>query len=270
MKTGFQVLRAYYDDLPNPKDNDITPQEIKQAKQDGFLFDMPAPLSHDETLEQLRLEVNRIDPQDVANAFVYSLSTRQLQYRSALGSYWYAKAIPEHSHSENQCCHFCNWLPWSTNIYWNEYNIFNFERYKWGGVNHLSPKYNLFDLREFQKLPKVTPVEEDWRILYAILDAIGELEPQKKAGALRQLLTKKKLLKSNKDELDILLGILGICGILTSAECPNYCDCFVNVYRRAPLEHTNDLYYPLNRWRAGDGINEDWFLRVFGRHYRKV
>jgi hypothetical protein len=47
----------------------------------------------------------------------------------------------------------------------SEYNVFNFERYKWGGVRHTSPEYALFDLEQFLQLPKVTPTEEDWSIM---------------------------------------------------------------------------------------------------------
>ncbi len=36
----------------------------------------------------------------VADAFLNSLSTRKLEYRAALGSYWYAVAIPKHSSTD--------------------------------------------------------------------------------------------------------------------------------------------------------------------------
>ena len=241
--------------------------ELAAAKEQGYLIEDPDPISHDETLAQLRLMVEKTDPWDAANAFLYSLSTRKPEYRSALGSYWYARSIPGHTHGENAHCYLCGWTPLQRS-YYDGYTVFNHERHKWGGVRHTDPNYCLFDLQQFQKLPKVTPSQEDWRILKAILDTVSELEPQKKAGALRQLLTRKKLFRSNSDELDVLLGILGICGILASPDAPSYCDRFVDEYSRAPVEHTNDLYYPLNRWQAADGVNENRFLRVFGRQFR--
>ena len=149
----------------------------------------------------------------------------------------------------------------------SEYNVFNFERYKWGGVRHTSPEYALFDLEQFLLLPKVTPADEDWAILKEILHTAKELDPCKKAGALRQLITKKKLLTTNKAEVEVILDILGICGILSSPDAPCYCDRFANVWERSPRELTNDFSYPVNRWYASDGINENRFLKVFGFRY---
>ena len=65
----------------------------------------------------------------------------------------------------------------------------------------------------------------------------------------------------------VILDILGICGILSSSDAPSYCDHFANVMERSPREHTNDFTYPVNRWHASDGINEDRFQKVFGRRY---
>ena len=260
MIDGRKVLMTLYT-------KNHTPEELDAAKEQGYLFDPPAPISHDNTMSQLRALVEEIEPKDVANAFLYSLSTRKLEYRSALGSYWYAKAIPDHSHTEKNHCYLCGWSPLDLCTYWNTYDTFNHSRYTLGGGSHTAANYALFDLCEFQKLAKVTPTDEDWRILYAILDTVTQLEPQQKAGTLRQLLTKKKILKGNKNELSILLDILGICGVLASPDAPCYCDHFTNVYARSPVEHTNDFAYPLNRWYACDGVNINWFHRVFGRIY---
>ena len=48
------------------------------------MFEETRNLSHEEVLTQLRKVVEQIDPADVANAFFYSLSTRALEYRSAI------------------------------------------------------------------------------------------------------------------------------------------------------------------------------------------
>lgn len=246
-------------------------EDYEQAKAEGYMFG-PAPTrTHDETLQDLYNLLEKISPEDIANAFLYSLSTRQLQYRSALGSYYYALAIPNHSHNEPGTCYFCNWMPFrgesAPELELSGYNIFNFERYKWGGVCHTHPEYALFDLEQFLLLPKVTPAAEDWTILKAVLHAMEELPPSKKAGAYRELITKKKLLKSNKSEVEVLLNILGICGVLSSADAPCYCDRFVDVWHRSPREHTNDYTYPVNWWRVSDGVNEERFQKVFGRNY---
>lgn len=234
------------------------------------MFDYPEYITHDEALKKLGILLEEINPDDVANAFLYSLSTRKLEYRSALGSYYYAKAIPKHELKEgagSAHCYLCGWYAWHENP--NEYelkrglNVLNFERYKFGGVRHTWLDYALFDLEQFIKLPKVTPNDNDREILKRILQCTGELETEDKAAKLRDLIRSEKILKSNKSEIDVILNILGICGILASKECPSYEDKFVDEYDRAPLEHRNDFSYPVNRWTANDGINYEKFEEIF-------
>ena len=243
-----------------------TPEDFEQAKREGYMFDPPEARTHDETLELLRRVLEQISPSDVANAFLFSLSTRKLQNRSALGSYYYAMAIPDHSHDGHGTCYFCDWME----LRGDDYNVFNFERYKWGGVRHTSPEYALFDLEQFLLLPRVIPSSEDWDILKSILHAMNELPKSKKAGAYRELITKNKLLKSNKSEVEALLNILGISGILSGKVAPCYCDEFVDVWQRSPREHTNDYEYPVNWWHVSDGVNEERFLKVFGINYEDL
>lgn len=240
------------------------PEEFALAREEGYMFDPAEYLTHDETLQRLCDVLGKISPADVANAFVYSLSNRALAYRSALGSYYYALAIPAHSHEPDSTCCFCNWDAMADPCNFSGYNVFSFERHKWGGVRHTSPEYALFDLEQFLLLPKVMPSEADWDILKSLLQTMQELPASKKAGAYRDLITKKKLLKSNKDEVAKLLDILGICGVLSGANAPCYCDRFVDVCQRSPLEHTNDFAYPVNRWHVSDGVNEERFKKVFG------
>lgn len=263
MDKGLKTLLDTYWDAGGWGHREPTAEDFEQAKREGYMFDPPMVRTHDETLGLLRLVLERISPSDVANAFLYSLSTRKLQYRSALGSYYYALAIPKHTHDKLENCYLCNWMP----LQGYGYNVLNFERYKWGGVRHTKPEYALFDLEQFLLLPKVTPSPEDWDILKSILYAMKELPKSKKAGAYRELITKKKLLKSNKSEVEVLLNILGISGILSGQDAPCYCDEFVNVYQRSPREHTNDYEYPVNWWHVSDGVNEERFLKVFGFNY---
>lgn len=270
MDKGLELLFATYWNGGRWAHKAPTAEDFAQAKAEGYMFDSAPVLTHDETLKELRCTVEKISPEDVANAFVYSLSTRQLQYRSALGSYYYALAIPDHSRT-GTVCGLCNWSQMrsvaSPERELSGYNIFNFERYKWGGVRHTHPEYALFDLEQFLLLPKMMPTAADWDIFKSILHVMEELPPSKKAGTYRELITKKKLLKSNKSEVENLLNILGICGILSNSEAPCYCDSFTDVWHRAPREHTNDYDYPVNWWHVSDGVNEERFLKVFGFNY---
>lgn len=267
MDKGLKILLNTYWGSRGWKNGQISEEDFVIAKEEGYMFDYPVVITHDEHLKKLREVLEQITPEEVANAFLYSLSTRKLEYRSALGSYWYVISIPAHTCDSN-ICDLCNWSAWKKEP--RQYdldsgvNVLNFERYKWGGVRHTHADYALFDLQEFLKLPKVKPSEEDIIILHEILECVEELEPKNKAGKLQKLITKKKILKSNAQEVDNLLDILGICGVLSSKEYPCYADRFVDVYHRSPPELTNDRDYPLNSWRACDGINKERYKIVFG------
>lgn len=65
------------------------------------MFNYPQPLSHEETMKRLGEALAKIESKDVSNAFLFTLSTRRLEYRSVLGSYYFAKSIPAHEFSPN-------------------------------------------------------------------------------------------------------------------------------------------------------------------------
>ena len=203
------------------------------------------------------------------------MTTRKLEYRSILGSYWYAKSLKKHNfkgYNELSTCGICGWSSWKRNPenynFDDDVNTYNFERFKWGGVGHCYKSYALFDLEQFIKMEHFQHTDEDERILHDILACAYELSPTNKAGALQKLITSKKILKSNKQEVCVLLNILGICGVLSSSKHPCYYDRFANVtVERDPPELTNDFEYPVNWWRASDGINEECYERVFGKPF---
>lgn len=261
---------------------DPTPEEFAIAVAEGYMFEETHNLFHEETLAQLRQVVAQIDPVDVANAFLYSLSTRALEYRSPMGTFYYAKAVPDHEPPPSWHCSRCNWTenhgdfriqktkywegPWEPKHTLE--NSSNFERYKFGGRNHNQVQYALFDLTQFLKLPKVSPTETDKAMLRELLGCIAELEPRRKAGAYRELLLKKKIIPSNKIEMSSLIDILGLCGILSTAEHPCPEVEFRGYLGIDPPEIRSDIVYPVCWWRAENGVNEARFLRVFGVPYR--
>ena len=270
---GKKILLDAFWSSKGWKDGAVTQENFEIAKSQGYMFDYPKPSSHSASLEKLKQVVSAVDARDVANAFLYSLSTRALEYRSALGSYYYALAIPPHSLdvgnglTGESHCYLCGWYAREENP--NEYervlglNVFNFERYKWGGVRHTYLDYVLFDLEQFLKLPKVIPTDKDKEILTNVLKCVGELEPYNKAGKLRDLIVSRKILKCNKAEVGVILNILGICGILTNRDYPSYDKCFVDEYERDPVEMKNDFGYPVNRWRACDGVDYSRLEEIF-------
>ena len=274
MESELKILYDTFWSSKGWKDGSISDEDFLKAKKARYMFDYPKTISHAETLGELQKVLNQINPAYIANAFIYSLSSRKLEYRSALGSYWYAASIPNHIPDYSNLCHICNWGGWNAipNEYEKNYglNILNYERYKWGGVRHTDLKYALFDLEQFLLLPLQTVTSDDLILLFDILHCINELKPHNKARKYCDLLVKKKILKANRTEISVLLDILGICGILSNDEFPCYDVKFVDSYYRSPPEHTNDFDYPLNRWKATDGVNKIRFEKVFGMPYKQT
>ena len=174
MKDGLKILFNTYWDSKGWKDGTVSEDDFNLAKSQGYMFDYPKVISHDDTLKKLKKVVKQINPNDIVNAFLYSLTTRKLEYRSAFGSYWYAISIPNHqlylknNSLNHNHCYLCGWYKWADNP--TDYalkhgvNVYNFERYKFGGVRHTRLDYALFDLEQFLKLPKVTgahPAKEE-------------------------------------------------------------------------------------------------------------
>lgn len=278
MDEGLKTLFALYKGT-NRREINISEEAFLTAKRQGYLFDYPKYESHSEALNRRHELLSQIDPRDIANAFLFSLSTRKLEYRSALGSYYYLRAVPEHeflkSHNESLAaagdhCYLCGWSAWKTTPSRQDvksgYNFYNWLRYKYGGspIGSVGINYALFDLKAFSGLPKVIPTEEDKRILMAILSCVDRLNSSDKAGRLRDTITKARIIQSNKDELTVLLGALGICGILAGNDFPTYDTFFANEYERDPAEYKNDFAYPVNRWHARDGVNTEKRNAIFG------
>jgi hypothetical protein len=125
------------------------PEDLAYAKTAGYMFD-PVELAHDEIIELLMLSFSLVSLNDVTNAFLASLSTRRLNWRSALGSFAIAQNFPRHRFaSANSYCPVCG-------IYGNkkqreDLNVLNFERHKWDGIRHPDLFYIWQDLDLFAK-----------------------------------------------------------------------------------------------------------------------
>jgi hypothetical protein len=186
-----------------------------------------------------------------------------------LGSYYYAKSIPFHKYEPHYgTCTICGYYGYKKVP--DKYeksrglNVLNFERYKWGGVRHDKLDYAVFDLEQFAKLPKVSPCERDLQIYSNILELAKQVGANMKIGSLSKLIVSSKIFKTNKSEVDIMLGILGICDIFNSEKNKGYLNNFTNADgSRDPVEYKNDFTYPVNMWHGYDGINNKAISQVF-------
>jgi len=238
----------------------IAPDEFDIAKAAGYMFD-PSVSSHDDAVARAINAAYSTEPRDVAHAFVASLTSRRLEYRSALGSFAFARHLPHHE-AENSTgrslCDVCGDPIKDQHVDWN---IQNFVRIKWGGMGHGQPSYMAFDLDRFNELEKMTPTSEDWTILERILTIAGTQAPRARPDDLERALT--KTVKSNRHERRVLLQILGFAGILKPRIVIPIFDRFVPYTER---RSETELAYPFAAWRGVDAVDNDavhfWFPEI--------
>lgn len=146
-------------------------------------------------------------------------------------------------------------------------NVLNFERLKWGGVRHLDPLYAAFDVERFILLEPATPQPSHVALLWDLLDAIALVPPQMTSAALHTALP--RAIRGNKAERDVLIGILGLCGILETADHRGFRTSFVpHVERQLPIRRFVDMAYPACWWTGADGVNWDAVEYWFGHLMR--
>lgn len=245
---------------PNKKVGEID-ADIEYAKSKGYLFD-PLKTSHDEIVSKFIKLKNMTSAKAVGDAFLVSLSTRRLDLRSALGSFAINSRFPEHKLNLSpyvtcdtgaKYCEICGIyefiVPTTRNL-----SRLNFERYKWGGIQHDDPLYAWLDLSQFLKIECPEPTETDRKLMREILHICASLPSDDGPNALAKQLT--RTFKSNKDERRVAIEILSYCGVLQPSNHSGYFNEFTIASERVRTSHhKNDWSYPANWWKGSDGIN---------------
>ena len=213
-----------------------------------------------------------ITMEQVTKAFLCSLSTRRLDWRSAVSSYYIAKLFEEHTYTPVESGHFyeegvvvhtsytcgvCRDLKYGVigdeNYKDEDLNVLNFERIKWGGVRHGDLVYTFFDLEQFAKEEIPEPTKEDVEIFKGILKAVEECNSTDYPSALRGKLAEVPLLKTNKAERDVIIEILACIGVLAPKS-----------YNR-PEKGKHDWTYA-TYWRGEDGYDREVVEKYFGKY----
>lgn len=241
------------------KQRNSPPEDFIYAKSKGLMFD-PVTLDHTQALNRLSTCIKRLNRRIVANGFLASLSTRRLDWRSALGSYAVFQHMADHEPIGNEIrCNVCgHYLKDPV----QDLNVLNFERLKWGGIRHDHVVYAALDLRLFLEELPPSPNDEDIQIFRNIVSSITKSQHVGSAGLHAHF---AKDLKSNKAERDVLIAILGFCGILGTVEHPGYTERFVPATERdLPDRHFVDMPYPACWWRSDIGINQPNLNEYFG------
>ncbi|ASJ20705.1 hypothetical protein BHAMNSH16_03180 [Brachyspira hampsonii] len=234
----------------------INEKDFLYAKEKGLMFDFSNEIiKYDELIKNISSIIKEIDFNNTVKAFLCSLSYRAIHLRSFVSSYYLANKMMSYDFSnneniENEFYKKYNIIADNFNLEYQ--NVYNFEKYKWGGVRleHLS--YIYFDLREFSKIDfEFNPTKEDINIFNAILEKIDSYN-MKNDSANKMQKVLKDIFKSSKYERIILLEILAYLDILEAKEKREYRD--------------TELSEKLMNWRGGDSYNKINAKNIFGNY----
>lgn len=252
-KKAQQILfGTYWSSAGWKAERETTSQDFDYALSAGYMF-KPVILSHDDIVDWVLSVTKSAVVLDISNAFLSSLSSRRLDWRSALGSFAIARHLPKHKFSSERICDVCGIYRKSSE---EDLSVLNFERLKWGGVRHLSPLYIAFDLEQFSQTDVAEPTSQDFEIFDAIIETAKSLDDGARPRDLEKALS--KTVDSNQAEREILIQILGFCGILQPRKQKGFFDSFVNYNEREERSVNKiDWSYPISWWRGVDGVNEN-------------
>ncbi|AZA93436.1 Uncharacterised protein [Chryseobacterium nakagawai] len=245
----------------------ITQEDFEYAKKHSAMYEQEN-ISHDEICRRIKIAVAKIEKQDIINAFLYSLSTRKLEYRSFLSSYCIAKSLAEHSFvpsptPNERTCAVCgiHAYEFEEPI---EFNTINYFKYKDGSCFDNLIQI-LFDLEQFPKLPLVKPCENDDKILKELKTIIETSEPGDRVSQLKKRIS--KTFKSNDGERVAVLEILGVIGVLHDDEHLGYADQYITYPVRVHRPIRNDDVGYLTRWWQGKfGMDTEKWEYWFGKN----
>ncbi|MBK7201035.1 hypothetical protein [Candidatus Amarolinea dominans] len=260
-----QALRILFDTYWSPKgwklDSKQHPksEDFAYARAKGVMFE-PVSLNHAQALQRLSHCIQKLTRRGVADAFLASLSTRRLDWRSALGSFAVFQHLPDH-HPQGQT-YYCTCCGFYLDDETQDWNVLNFERFKWGGVRHDKVVYAIMDLEQFLQASPPTPNQEDIQIFHRIIAAITTAPLHMTSATLQSQFA--TALKSNKAERERIIAMMGFCGILRTPDHPDFSNSFVHVTQRAlPQRRFVDMSYPACWWHGADGIDQERLMEYF-------
>ncbi|MFX3646409.1 MAG: hypothetical protein ACE3K2_02905 [Paenibacillus sp.] len=220
---------------------------------------------HDETITELKKLANQWTVEDGAQAFVASMWSAPMIWRSLLTGKLIASSMPSHEHTpypSSSTCKICGLsvdqatdttLQW----YWRMINGTPLDGDPFGYVLALR------ELAAVQELP--IPNEYDRWTFRAVLTVLRELPPKTRYSKAAAALKKQRLLPTQKEyAYRDLLETLALMGILDTPEHPGMITEFTSYIQRDERPNVRvEVQAPLAWWDSSVGINENNLNKIF-------
>ncbi len=268
-KKALALLKKYY--LPYKAEGKPVEKEFEEGIRAGVI-ELVSEITHDEMIAEIKGFTQRLSRAAAAKAFLYSLSSGDMRYRTALSSLVWANALPPHTSAEagrkKGACEICgctHGLNGREKTDWNAYGVFRYlPPMQYGKKPDFTcAEYVLNDLRAFEKLPAVEPCEKDYDILNGIFATVLSMKPHNMDTAVVEEIRRRRFIDATGNGIHCILGVLSICGILEGGEHKGFLYGFTNsgendIYRDGPT------FYPLYYWRGKNGVNYAAVNGIFG------
>lgn len=252
-KKAVQILNRLMDDR---KKHSVSAEELAYARKMGVLVE-DQPITHAQVLDVLTHCFDAVSLEDAAQAFLYSLSSRDMDYRYVLASFVYARSW--FSFDQGRTQEVPEKLTGS---------FFNWVKHKGGGIWGTIEK-PIFFLEQFASMERRTASDVDVGIVRSILELADSMNDEASGTALATAIRAAKLLPCTQAEAVGIVETLGICGILEAPGHPGFLHSFAPPLERDTGDLRQSLSYPLNWWRGAHGVNWENVAEVFGDKFRR-
>ena len=250
-KKAVQILNRLMDDR---KKHSVSAEELAYAQKMGVIVE-DRSITRDQALDVLERVFEAVSLEDAAQAFLYSLSSRDVDYRYILPSFVYARRW--FSFDQGQVDEVPQKLTGS---------FFNWVKHKGGGIWGTIGK-PIFYLEQFASMEHRAASDVDVEIVQSILELADSMEDEASGTTLATTIRSAKLLPCNQAEAVGIVESLGICGILDAPGHPGFLHSFTPPLERDTGDLRQSLSYPLNWWRGADGVNWENAAEVLEQHF---
>lgn len=259
--TWDEELRASRQTVPE----DVTMEQLQALEAAGHEPNRFVRPQHEDTIQELRTLAERWTVQDASRAFVASLWSAPMIWRSLLTGKLIASSIPNHEYKPYPSSHKCQICGLDVND-----GVDTSLQWYWRMTSGTPLDGNMFGhalaMREMAASPGIpAPTEYDRWTLRAVLTVLRNLPPKTRYSKAADALKKAQLLPSKKIYVyRDLLEMLALTGILDTPEQPGMVTAFTSYAERDKRPNTRvEVQAPLAWWDSSFGINEQNLSRIF-------